>query len=184
MDKNLTVAKVQNNISALYDLSQQIAKSSSLSEMVTFEDLCDDYFEGLKHGYDIHLESKKIKKCISSLDKFASNPANKNIFKKIGDDLLAGIIFMGSDDVSKFEKKTLNNYTKLFNNTVFEKFLEKISSELIIKNLTEDKNSNIVSKNIDILTKKLALPEYAFITALDKPDIDLSLIHISEPTRP
>lgn len=173
LDKNLTVAKVQDNISALYDLSQQIAKSQSLSHMTTFEDLCDSYFQGLKHGFDIHLESKKIGKCISSLDKFASNPANKNIFEKIGDDLLMGIIFMGSDDVSKFEKNTLNNYTKLFNNTVFEKFLEKISPELIIKNLTEDKNSNIVSKNIDILTKKLALPEYAFISALEKPDIDI-----------
>lgn len=173
VDKNVTVSQVQRNLKALYEISEFLKNTPSLNQFnLTYKDLCDNYFDGLKSRYDVPINFEDRKESLIKFAKLSEQSKNPELLKKIGTETLENIIYFQLDAVSSFDEKTFDVYNRLFNDDIFKPFVEKLSSKKIVSSLFQGEDTDTINKNLDVLKKSLQNEKYAFIKNIN-PDFDI-----------
>ncbi|MBS4759551.1 MAG: hypothetical protein KHX03_02490 [Clostridium sp.] len=172
---NMTVSDFHKRVEGISKISAYIAKDSVLSSLgIEYNDIVEALKFSSKHNIPIDYNFDSRINALENLSSMGANPQNNKIFKKIGQELLKGIIVYNEDNVSVFDELSLENMRKLMRSRTLAPVRKKMDSDLIISFLKSKDSSVIVKENIEKLEAILKNQEYSFLK--DCPSLKPSLL--------
>lgn len=174
LDKSFTVPQVHKKLAALYEISDYIKENPYLNAAdMSFEDLSDSYFEGLKYGNNADFNVQKQKEFLKKLSAIGENPSSRELFKKIAPEVISDIVVAQTDVVNTFDARTFETYNNIFNNKIYKPFTTKMSPARVVSNLIRGEDTVTINKNLSLMKKLLKKKEYSFLSKESVLDFNL-----------